>query len=239
MDSTRPIRALARGLDALLALNRSRGSTVAEVAQQIKLPRTTTYRILETLTRAGYVYRDANDDRYRVTLRVRGLGAGFDDEAWVTEIARPELRALCDAVAWPVAMSAPAGAAMIVRASTDDRSPFALDRALPGAQVPMFTSASGRAFLAFSGTPLRESVIELVEKAALDKQARSERGGLDTVLRETRDRGFASAVCSSRVAELIALAVPLIATDRVIASVSIRFASSALSMQAGIERFVP
>ena len=89
MESTRPIRALIRGLVALAVLNRRDGATVSEVTSDIKLPRTTTYRILETLSQAGYVYRDPTDDRYRLTVMVRGLADGFDDEAWVTQIARP------------------------------------------------------------------------------------------------------------------------------------------------------
>ena len=47
MESTRPIRALVRGLDALTVLNSRDGATVSEVAQEIRLPRTTVYRILE------------------------------------------------------------------------------------------------------------------------------------------------------------------------------------------------
>ena len=88
MESTRPIRALIRGLDALTVLNLRNGATVSEVAQEIRLPRTTTYRILETLSHAGFVYRDATDDRYRLTIMVRGLSDGYDDEAWITQIAR-------------------------------------------------------------------------------------------------------------------------------------------------------
>jgi len=41
MESTRPIRALTRGLDALTVLNSRDGATVSEVAQEIRLPRTT------------------------------------------------------------------------------------------------------------------------------------------------------------------------------------------------------
>ena len=73
MESTRPIRALMRGLDALTVLNLRNGATVSEVAHEIRLPRTTVYRILETLCNAGFVFRDAADDRYRLTIRVRSL----------------------------------------------------------------------------------------------------------------------------------------------------------------------
>src|SRR5258705_218035 len=57
MESTRPIRALMRGLDALTFLNLRDGATVSEVAQEIRLPRTTVYRILETLCNAGFGLR--------------------------------------------------------------------------------------------------------------------------------------------------------------------------------------
>lgn len=76
MESTRPIRALTRGLDALTMLNSRDGVTVSEVAHGIHLPRTTAYRILETLCDAGFATRHSHDDRYRVTIHVRGLRAG-------------------------------------------------------------------------------------------------------------------------------------------------------------------
>ena len=56
MESTRPIRALTRGLDALTVLNLRDGATVSEVAQEIRLSRTTVYRILETLCNADLYF---------------------------------------------------------------------------------------------------------------------------------------------------------------------------------------
>src|ERR1700685_3898043 len=100
MESTRPIRALMRGLDALTVLNLRDGGTVSEVAHEIRLPRTTVYRILETLCDAGFVFRDAADERYRLTIQVRALSDGFDDEAWVTQIAKPGIQDFCAESAW-------------------------------------------------------------------------------------------------------------------------------------------
>src|SRR5580698_10058682 len=95
MESTRPIRALTRGLDALTVLNSRDGATVSEIAQEIRLPRTTVYRILETLCDSGFAFRDQADDRYRLTQRVRGLSLGFSDESWVSRIAKPCMADLC------------------------------------------------------------------------------------------------------------------------------------------------
>ncbi len=50
MESTRPIRALIRGLDALTVLNSRDGATVSEVAQEIRLPQPPrSIEIFETL----------------------------------------------------------------------------------------------------------------------------------------------------------------------------------------------
>lgn len=73
MDSTRPIRALMRGLETLCAINAHDGATVADVVHTTRLPRTTVYRLLGTLCEAGYAQRDPLDDRYRVTPRVHRL----------------------------------------------------------------------------------------------------------------------------------------------------------------------
>jgi len=168
MDSTRPIRALIRGLDALTVLNLRNGATVSEVAQEIKLPRTTTYRILETLSHAGYVYRDANDDRYRLTIMVRGLSDGFDDEAWVTQAARPYINELGKDIVWPVAIASLSGTQMMVRETTDHRSPLAVERYSAGFRVPILLASSGRVYLAFCPPAQRDSILEIAGK--LDDQ---------------------------------------------------------------------
>ncbi|MGH9811105.1 MAG: helix-turn-helix domain-containing protein, partial [Terriglobia bacterium] len=148
MESTRPIRALIRGLDALTVLNLRNGATVSEIAQEIKLPRTTTYRILETLSHAGYVYRDDHDDRYRLTIMVHRLADGFDDDAWVTQVARPCIDELGKEVLWPVAVVSLSGTQMLVRETTDHRSPLAIERLSAGVRLPLLSTAAGRAHLA-------------------------------------------------------------------------------------------
>ena len=142
MESTRPIRSLMRGLDALTVLNLRDGATVSEVVQEIRLPRTTVYRILETLCDAGFVYRDGTDDRYRLTIMVRGLSDGFDDEAWVTQIAKPFIYDLCKEIVWPVAIATLSGTSMLVRETTDHSSPLAVARYSAGFRVPLLTSAT-------------------------------------------------------------------------------------------------
>ncbi len=240
MDSTRPIRALIRGLDALTVLNLRNGATVSEVAQEIKLPRTTTYRILETLSHAGYVYRDTTDDRYRLTIMVRGLSDGFDDEAWVTQIARPYIYELGKDIVWPVAIASLSGTSMMVRESTDHRSPLAVERYSAGFRVPLLTSSSGRVYLAFSSPTQRESLLEILGRSNReeDELARN-KAEVAKLLNEAKLQGYASATRPRRVSDEISIAVPIMVDERVLAAVTIRFSSTAVPLKMGVERFLP
>ena len=240
MESTRPIRALIRGLEALSVLNRRNGATVSEITGEIRLPRTTTYRILETLTQAGYVYRDAADDRYRLTVSVRKLADGFDDEAWITEIARPCISDLGREIVWPIALSSPSGTSMLVRDTTDHASPLAVDRVSAGSRIPLLTSSSGRAYLAFCTSDERETLLDILSRSSReeDKLARS-RPEVERILEEAREQGYATTVRARRISEEVAMAVPVLIDDRVLAAVAVRFSATAVPQRLAAERFVP
>lgn len=240
MSSTRPIRALLRGLEVLHVLNQHNGATVSEVAASIDLPRTTTYRILETLCVAGYAYRAASDDRYRLTIMVRGLSDGFDDEAWVTQIARPYIYELCRDIVWPVAIATLSGSSMLIRQTTDHHSPLAVEKRGPGFRVPILGSAAGFCYLAFCPKEQRDSLLDILAKSnkEQDKPARNRKKILDTLV-ETRKRGYAVYHRPRRVSDELSFSVPIVANDRLLASLACRCSSTAVPEDEAIERFVP
>jgi IclR family mhp operon transcriptional activator len=240
MDSTRPIRALMRGLDALTVLNLHDGATVSEVAEEIRLPRTTVYRILETLCDSGFAFRDTVDERYRLTIQVRGLSAGFDDETWVTQIARPLLAALSEQIVWPVHLSTLSGTGMLLREATDHQSPFATERLSAGVRLPLLASAAGRAYLAFCSTAQAEALIDILTRSARDEDRLArERADLNRILSDIKSAGFASTQRHRRLADEITLSVPVPLNDRSLAILSARFLASALPLKLGVERFLP
>ncbi|MEP6548119.1 MAG: helix-turn-helix domain-containing protein [Gammaproteobacteria bacterium] len=240
MESKRPIRALMRGLDALTVLNLRDGATVSEVAQEIRLPRTTVYRILQTLCDAGFVIRDTADDRYRLTIMVRALSDGFDDETWVTQIAKPFLYELCREIVWPVSIATLSGTTMLVRESTDHESPLAIERCSAGFRTPLLTTAAGRVYLATCPAPLRETLIEILARTNKeeDRIARAP-AELQRALTEIKSLGYATVTRTRRLVEEIALSVPVLLADRVLASLTVRFAAPAVPLKNGLERFLP
>jgi IclR family mhp operon transcriptional activator len=240
MESTRPIRALVRGLDALTILNLRDGASVSEVAQEIRLPRTTVYRILETLCNAGFVFRDAADDRYRLTILVRALSDGFDDETWVTQIAKPFIHDLCREIVWPVSIATLSGTTMLVRESTDHSSPLAIERFSAGVRAPLLTTATGRAYLANCPAPQVESIVEILARSRKeeDHEARAP-ADLTRTLAQIKAAGYALTTRARRLVEEVSVSVPVLLDERVLASLTVRFAASAVPLRTGLERFLP
>jgi IclR family mhp operon transcriptional activator len=240
MDSTRPIRALMRGLDALTFLNLRDGATVSEVAHEIRLPRTTVYRILETLSGCGFVYRDSADERYRPTILVRGLSGGFDDELWVTEITKPLIDALCREIVWPVSIATLSGAKMTLREATDHSTPLAIERYSAGFQLPLLSSAAGRVFLANCSAVQRDTLLEILARSTKDedKPAR-DRVLLLRTLAEIKTQGYALATRTSRLMDEVSISVPVAMNDRTLAVLSVRFVASLLPQKTALERFLP
>jgi IclR family mhp operon transcriptional activator len=240
MDSTRPIRALMRGLDALTVLNLRDGATVSEVAHEIRLPRTTVYRILETLCSSGFVYRDSTDERYRLTILVRGLSGGFDDEAWVNQVAKPLIHSLCAEIVWPVSIATLSGTKMMLRETTDHSTPLALERYSAGFQLPLLNTATGRAYLANCPPMQRDALIEILARSNKeeDKPAR-DRAELLRALAEIKSQGFATATRTRRLVDEYTISVPVPLNDRTLAALTVRFIASALPLKTGIERFLP
>ena len=241
MESTRPIRALMRGLDALTVLNTRDGATVSEVAHEIRLPRTTVYRILETLCNAGFVFRDTSDDRYRLTIMVRALSGGFDDEAWVTQIAKPIIQDLCREIVWPLSIATLSGTSMMVRETTDHLSPLAVERHSAGSRTPLLTSAPGRVYLAYCPASQRDTLIDILARSNKeeDKLARVQRADLLRMLGDIKAQGYATSSRTRRLVEEISVSVPILLEERVFACLTLRFASSAVPLKAGLERFLP
>jgi IclR family transcriptional regulator, mhp operon transcriptional activator len=239
-ESTRPIRALIRGLEVLTELNRLERAAINKLASAVGLPRTTTYRILETLRLAGYVERDAHDDCYRPTIMVRALSEGFDDEALVAHIAKPLLAALGTQIVWPVAVATPCGATMMIRETTDRQSPLALEQYSAGVRVPMLASAAGRAYLAFCAATQRDALLESLARSSLpeDRLARN-RIEVERLLNETRTQGFGMAHRARRVSEETSLAIPVRAKERILATVTVRYSATAVPLRTAIEQFLP
>ncbi len=238
------VRGLTRGLDVLKALNRmeSGRGTALQLSGLTGLHRTTVRRLLETLIAEGFVRRSDSDDSYRLTLQVRALSEGFNDDEWISTIAAPLMGELLQRVLWPSDLTTPDGDAMIIRETTHRFSPLSFHRAMVGRRLPMLSTAAGRAYFAYCGDAEREDVLNLLRSGAAGEEQAALANNAAYV-RKLVERVRADGFGSNRgdwleQRKIGAVAVPIRHQDRVRGSLNVVYLARALSEEDAIKRFV-
>ena len=237
MGQQSSVRALERGLDIIQLLNRHNGLTVTQVGQLTDLPRPTAFRLLRTLESLGYLFRDTQDKKYRLTAQVRTLSHGYDQEEWIPKVARPIMTELCKKILWPIALATINGSHMLVRDTTDEISPFAIRRHRGGFNIPLLSTASGTVYLANCDPHTRDELITFA--LTEDSDALSRSGTNLEIFKRTLDTVKADGHACLRVVEANhnALSVPIMVDGEIFATLSARFYTTAMTLQQAVERY--
>lgn len=228
------VRSLARGLALLEAMNRSPNASVTDLARNAGIPRSTAYRLLDTLVDLGFVTILANEG-YALTPKVRSLSDGFIDESWLNPAWREMLR-LGREIVWPVTLMTAEAATMVNRRTTHELSSMSIDYGMSGKRFPITETAGGRCYLAFCSEAERNVILALPSAYIGGSGTPIEQQSLKERLELIRARGFETRI-GGVVAKTGSLAVPVIKDDRVLCCISVIFIATAMSIEMAIERF--
>lgn len=235
------VRALRRGLELLLALNRIGSARASLLAKMTGIDRTTTYRMLATLEAMGLVEQRQSNDEYGLAAHVRDLSDGYSERDHLTRIAANRLGMLFPKVLWPTDFATFEKNVMVIRETTHKFSPYSVHRKMIGRVRPLFASALGRAFLAGASAEQREQVVEIALRSAASDgglpPAGTINGTMDKLLRDFARDGYASSVGETE-AQFSAIALPVIAAAQVVGSVNVVFFRSAMTPAEAAERFL-
>jgi len=225
------VRSLERGLALLAAMNRRKLPSVVELARDTRLPRPTVYRLLETLSRAGFVTRSSPNDRFSLLPRVRTLSDGFVEDDWIAEIAAPLMTEFTRDVVWPVALMTFEQGRMLVRQTTHEASTLSIDHGMVGRSLPMLRTGAGRCYLAFCPAKERRAILEMLSrsKAPEDRPAR-EPQRLSRLFEAIRAKGYAIQDREIN-PKTTGLAVPIVLGTRVRGALSSIWISSAMTIE--------
>ncbi len=121
--------------------------TAADIAEAAGLARPTTYRMLQTLRRLGYV-RNING-KFEVTPRVLRLGAGYLGRESLAARAQPTLDQLAERLGEHIAIGVIDGDEVITLAATNSpQSRFLAVAVQVGQRLPATKTSLGRVLLA-------------------------------------------------------------------------------------------
>lgn len=225
-------RSLDRGITLMEVLSRLGEATLADLARESGLPKSTIRRLLGTLIDRRIVRRSLADGRYRINI---ALGTGIEvpeplGAGPLVDVAMPVLSDLTRAVSWPSDLHIIDGTAMRIIDSTRPLSPFHLYRGVINRAINIFGSATGQACLAGMAD---QRIMELMERErgnprfGFERFSLSERGLMDEINR-TRERGYGLRLRQYRGETvfddgLAALAVPVHRLGVVIGAISLLF----------------
>ena len=235
----RRVRGLTRGLAILRALNENNYATALQLSRITGLPRPTVYRLLDTLVATGYVAHGPRPDVYRLTIAVRALSDGFDDEAWMTDIAAPIIADLGQQIVWPTDIATFDGEAMVIRETTHASSPLSINREKAGFRAPVLLSSLGLAYLAYSSEPERDTILRtLAASDRPDAALARDRRAVGALLAQVRRRGygFREGGISPKTGSI---AVPVMWHERPIACINLHYILSAMTMEQVAQRYLP
>lgn len=237
------IRALERGLALLEELNLRDGARPTALSKSLGLPRSSVYHILETLEELQYVERSATDSRFRVTDRVWLLARGVN-RTRLGSVAGPIIRGLAPDIAWPIDVCSYDAGRMFTQETTNTLSPMSLARSMVGIPLPLLRTASGRAFLAFSGPDEQAAMIALARAAGdpadlpyLDQQT------ITRILKDTKLRGYSvrsgePALPTSSSDKTSSIAVPILKDGRPAGSIVVIWITAALTVTEAVDQFL-
>jgi DNA-binding IclR family transcriptional regulator len=145
------IPVIDRMMDVLALLERRpSGATIREIVDALNLPRTTVYRILNTLQHHDVVRR-SDDGNLRLgprllTLAARALGNTEDYD--LASLSMPHLQALSELTGEGSKVSVIDGEGVLVIAAVQGSRDYALT-VVPGQRLPLHAGAASKVLLAF------------------------------------------------------------------------------------------
>jgi DNA-binding IclR family transcriptional regulator len=142
------VPAAAQALAVLQYLGtQAQPAAAAAISRDLDLPRSTTYHLLDTLVRAGFVVHVAEEQRYALGVAVYELASGYGRQTSLQRLARMPLAALVDGVGQNAHLAIMHGRDVIyvIEERAVGRPPLITD---VGVRLPAHLTASGRAMLA-------------------------------------------------------------------------------------------
>jgi len=180
-------------LRILSFLARQRGPVAARtIAEQLGIPRSTTYHLLTAMAQHGFVVHLSSDRRWGLGTAAFELAGGYARQQPLARLGRPLVASLADRTGESAHLAILAGrdVVYIVEERAPRRPALVTD---VGVRLPAHLTATGRAMLA--ALP-REQVRALYPDAATltDRTGRGPRttGALRETLRAARAAGYAS-----------------------------------------------
>lgn len=195
------------------------GLSIKEISEALDIPQSSTYHLLNTLTKAGYLNRDELK-KYRLGAKLIHIGTCAMESLDIYDAGVPHLRHLMQQVDETVFMAVLSDDELVYVAKIDSNRSIRTT-AHPGAKRPLYCTGLGKAFLTFLPEPKRKRILDRIEFKKMTHKTITDRQSLEKQLQSFKKRGYSIDDEESEEG-LYCLAAPIFGRDeQVIAAISV------------------
>jgi len=163
--------------------------TLTEIANGLKLPKTTAFRYLQTLSAAAFLRHDSEHDRYAIGPRVRMFAQADKSLHRLRRVAVPVMEQLGHAFNETVNLAIVSGFHVVYVEMIEANRPLRMQARI-GERHPINATALGKAILAFLPEAERAAILDGPLSEMTTRTIRSA-GKLRRQLRDVQKNGYA------------------------------------------------
>jgi DNA-binding IclR family transcriptional regulator len=180
--------------------------TLQEIADRIELPKSTTFRIVQSLEKAGYLVR-LEDQKYCLSFRFTRLAGLVKSTLGIREIARPVMLELAELTKETVSIHTVSGRNRIcIDAMATSASPLR-NVVQAGEQVPLLAGSASKVLMAYMPKPKLTPLL-----SAIARQTKRSQAVVLEELTKIRRQGYAVSH-GERLLGVSAISAPIIDTQ--------------------------
>ncbi|MGH8780455.1 IclR family transcriptional regulator [Paraburkholderia sp.] len=232
-------QSLEKGIAVLRAFSAQRRTmTLPEVAQATSITKSSAQRMIYTLEKLGFVRKHPRTKRYQLTPHVMQIGFNYLAADTLIDVANPFLSELTNVTGETTNLTEPDGNEMVYVAR------FVCMKFVPihmpiGSRIPMYCTASGRAYLSALPEPDARTLLEASERVAHTQHTTTDLEKIEALLLQARRNGYASNREELFIGDMTVAAPVLDSERRPVASVHVVAPTSRWTFADAQQRLAP
>ena len=184
------IQSLDRGLEILFILAESKSKGVTELAEDLKVNKSTVFRLLETMEKRDLVQQDEVTAKYRLGIGLLQISEGLVKNLDIINISRPVLKQLMDSTKESVHLCTFTNDKVYVVEQVKSNYPMKVSAAI-GHEEPIHCSSVGKCILAYLPEEKRNKILDEVQFIPYTEKTKTSKESLIKELEQVKRNGFA------------------------------------------------
>jgi IclR family transcriptional regulator, KDG regulon repressor len=185
------INSIVRACNVLRCLSREKAYfKISEIAHLLHLDRSTTYRVLLSLEKCGFVEKDKKTGEYSLGITAFEIGNTYLRQTDLIQVSKPIMADLASRVRETVHLAVLSDTEIVYVDKVDSPRSLGVMSKI-GQRAPLYRTALGKVLLAFRPEEERSRIISEIRLKPSTRNTITSKRKLVEELEETRKRGYA------------------------------------------------